>query len=94
VLAHQPVRSSWPALRIATAAELISLAILLINLATVHWRPVASLFGPVHGCAYLLVIALTVGIGRATTGTKLTALVPGIGGLLVLRQLPRTAEPK
>jgi len=33
-------------------------------------------------------------IGRAITGTKLTALVPDIGGLLVLRQLPRTADPK
>jgi len=36
------VKPSWPALRIAAAAELISLAVLLINLATVHWRPVAS----------------------------------------------------
>jgi hypothetical protein len=73
-------------LRTAALVELLSLVLLLANLATVHWPPVASLLGPVHGCAYLFVIGATL---RVTTDlrTRLLAGVPGIGGLLVLRRL-------
>lgn len=73
-------------LRAAALVELISLILLLANLVTVHWAPVASLLGPTHGCAYLFVIGATL---RAAPGrrTRLTALVPGIGGLLVLHRL-------
>jgi len=52
-------------LRAAAPVELISLALLLVNLATVHWQAVASLFGPVHGCAYLFVIGATIHKSRA-----------------------------
>ena len=78
--------NSLPALRIAAAAELATLVVLLVNLATVHWPQVSSAVGPTHGCAYLFVIMLTVRQSR-TGRTRATALVPGIGGLLVLRQL-------
>ena len=66
--------------------ELVSLALLLVNLATVHWAAVASLLGPTHGCAYLFVIGATIRESRATS-TRLLAIVPGIGGLLVIRRL-------
>jgi len=73
-------------LRIAAGAELGTLAVLLTNLATVHWPQVSSTVGPTHGCAYLFVIILTAHQSRATR-TRATAVVPGIGGLLVLWQL-------
>jgi hypothetical protein len=73
-------------LRIAAIVELATLFVLLTNLATVHWPQVSSLFGPTHGCAYLFVIILTVRQSRAVR-TRATAVVPGVGGLLVLRQL-------
>ena len=73
-------------LRVAAGIELATLVVLLTNLATVHWPAVSSAVGPTHGCAYLFVVALTVGRSRVTR-TRLTALVPGVGGLLVLRQL-------
>ncbi|MGW1102403.1 hypothetical protein [Streptomyces sp. NPDC002540] len=38
-------------LRIAAVVELVSLTVLLINLATLHYPAVASLTGPIHGCA-------------------------------------------
>ncbi|GGP55321.1 DUF3817 domain-containing protein [Saccharothrix coeruleofusca] len=76
-------------LRIAAAVELASLVVLLANLATVHWPPLSSLIGPTHGCAYLFVVLATLRHSGATTPIKLTALAPGIGGLLVLRQLTR-----
>ena len=77
---------SFPLLRSAALVEFLSLLLLLANLATVHWPPVASLLGPVHGCAYLFVIGATVQATRDRR-TRLTAVVPGIGGLLALRRL-------
>ncbi|AGL20631.1 hypothetical protein [Actinoplanes sp. N902-109] len=76
-------------LRPAAAIELGSLLVLLLNLATVHWQTVAGLVGPLHGCAYLVVIGATVHASRDLR-TRLTALVPGIGGLLATRRLAAT----
>jgi hypothetical protein len=73
----------------AALVELVSLALLLINLATVHLPAVASLLGPVHGCAYLFVIGATIRESLATK-TRLRAVVPGIGGLLVIQRLTKT----
>lgn len=80
--------------RLTALAELLTLAGLLANLATVHLKPVTSLLGPAHGCAYLVIVLTTWRNGRAPAAAKLTALLPGIGGYLVLRRLAgRTAEP-
>ena len=76
-------------LRIAAHAELISLVIMLANLATAHLKPISSLMGPTHGCAYLFVIGATWRLQQATNTTKATAVIPGIGGLLALRHLGR-----
>ena len=57
-------------LRIAAHVELISLIILLANLATAHLKPISSLIGPAHGCAYLFVVAATWNLKRAATTTK------------------------
>jgi hypothetical protein len=73
--------------RAASWAELISLAVLLLNLATVHLDPVTSLGGPVHGCAYLIVVILTLRHPGLSAGTRMLGLIPGVGGLLVLRRL-------
>jgi hypothetical protein len=76
-------------LRIAARVELISLLLLLANLATVHAGWVATLLGPLHGCAYLVVI----GAGWQATRRarpRLLAVVPGIGGLLTERALRRS----
>ncbi|MFF7725442.1 DUF3817 domain-containing protein [Streptomyces sp. NPDC008001] len=81
-------------LRIAANAELASLVVMLANLATVHLRPVSSLMGPTHGCAYLFVVVATWRVAGASPATKASAFVPGIGGLLALRRLHRrTPEP-
>jgi len=74
-------------LRIAARAELLSLALLLANLVTVHRETVSSLTGPVHGCAYLFVVIAVLRAEGATTGAKVLAVIPGVGGLLALRRL-------
>lgn len=75
-----------PLLRIAVRVEALSLLVLLINLATVHIRWIATLVGPVHGCAYLLVIGVVLRTARAARPRWL-AVVPGVGGLLAERSL-------
>ncbi|PXY21380.1 DUF3817 domain-containing protein [Prauserella muralis] len=78
------------ALRLAAGAELATLAVLLANLTTVHWPQVSSAVGPTHGCAYLFVVILTARRSR-NPRTRAAALVPGIGGLLVLRRLAQAS---
>jgi hypothetical protein len=75
-------RTRW--LAVATTVELVTLAVLLVNLATVHWAPLASAVGPLHGTAYLVtaVLAWQLPVPR---GVRLRGLVPAVGGLLVLR---------
>lgn len=74
------------ALRIAAAVEALSLAVLLGNLATVHHPTVTGIGGPVHGTAYLMVIASALLI-PAESAVRWLTLVPGVGGLLALRRL-------
>jgi hypothetical protein len=76
-------------LRIAARIELLSLTVLLANLATVHLKAVTTLVGPAHGCAYLFVVAATWRLRQATATTRAVAFVPGIGGLLALRSWTR-----
>jgi hypothetical protein len=69
----------------ASVVETTSLAVLVANLATVHHPLVTSTTGPVHGFAYLATIAIAFLLPLAT-GTRLLAMVPGVGGLLALRR--------
>jgi hypothetical protein len=70
------------ALRFAAAAEAATLVVLLANLATAHVDAISSLFGPLHGTAYLVTIALT-----WRTAARWIAVIPGVGGLLAVRRL-------
>jgi hypothetical protein len=71
-------------LKVAARVELLSLIVLLTNLATVHLPWVATLLGPLHGCAYLVVIGATLAATKRTS-PRLLALIPGIGGVLASR---------
>ena len=75
-------------LALATAVELATLTALLVDLATVHWAPLASAVGPLHGTAYLVtaVLAWQLPVRR---GVRLRGLVPAVGGLLVLHAAGR-----
>ncbi|WFB10166.1 DUF3817 domain-containing protein [Streptomyces sp. LX-29] len=76
-------------LRVAAAIELLSLLVLLGNLATVHVPAVASVLGPTHGCAYLFVVIAAIQAGAQGRG-RAKAFVPGVGGLLAVRHLDRS----
>ncbi|MEB3369590.1 DUF3817 domain-containing protein [Saccharopolyspora mangrovi] len=74
------------ALKIAAAAEAVTLALLLLNLVTVHAPELSSLLGPVHGTAYLITIAAA--LSTISTRARWLSLIPGIGGVLVLSRRP------
>ncbi|GGY86143.1 DUF3817 domain-containing protein [Streptomyces avidinii] len=80
-------------LRISATLELATLAVLLVNLGVLHLPALASAVGPVHGCAYLIVIiAVTRERGPDRAAVPLSA-VPGIGGILALRRLDAHRAP-
>ncbi|WP_067168954.1 DUF3817 domain-containing protein [Microtetraspora niveoalba] len=74
-------------LRIASAAEVITLVLMLANIATAHVPEISSLLGPAHGCAYLIVVVGTIRHAGADGRAKLLAILPGVGGLLALRRI-------
>ncbi|MGV2919106.1 hypothetical protein [Streptomyces alfalfae] len=74
-------------LRAAAAVEAASLALLLLNLATVHAPAASAALGPLHGTAYLVTIAATWTLRDVAPNARWLSLVPGVGGLLVLRRV-------
>ncbi|WP_214318786.1 hypothetical protein [Nonomuraea sediminis] len=78
-------------LRIAAAFEALSLVVLLVNLFTVHAKPVSSLVGSLHGMSYVAVIAAA-SMTSAVAGVRWLAWIPGIGGALALRRLRSANE--
>ncbi|MGW4059348.1 hypothetical protein ACWEGE_13760 [Amycolatopsis sp. NPDC004747] len=72
-------------LHVLGTAELVSLAVLLLNLVTVHHRTISGILGPVHGLAYTTTIVAAALLADGRSRVWLRALVPGIGGLLAAR---------
>jgi hypothetical protein len=69
-------------LRVASVGEAVSLAVLLVNLATAHLSAVASAVGPLHGFAYLATIATiaTAFLLPLPAAIRLLTLVPESDG--------------
>ena len=82
----RPARTT---LRVAAAVELVSLSVLLVNIATGNAHSVAALVGPIHGIAWLFVVFTTWRDPRRTAGIAVLGVIPGIGGMLALRALGR-----
>ena len=79
-------------LEVLSVLELVSVAALLVNLATVHADDVASALGPAHGALYLAV-AVTALLGQGLLlHTRLLALVPVLGGVFTLVNVRREAR--
>lgn len=82
---------------VAAWVEVATLVVLVTNRLTVGVDAVASLVGPVHGTAYLIVVVLGLAAARAHWSARVVALVPGVGGLLSTwlrrRHSARTDQP-
>lgn len=78
------MRPALRALEILSILELVSIALLLLNLVTLHLRPVTAALGPTHGALYLAV-AVTALLARGLLPrTRWMALIPVAGGVLTL----------
>ncbi|WP_428341193.1 hypothetical protein [Mycobacterium sp.] len=76
-------------LAVLSVLEMVSVLVLLMNLATVHNPTVASVLGPAHGAVYLAV-AVTALLGRGlSTRTRISALVPVLSGPLTMVNVRR-----
>ncbi|WP_223623056.1 hypothetical protein [Microbacterium sp. EST19A] len=79
-------------LEVLSVLELLSIAVLLINLATVHVDGVASVLGPLHGALYLAVAVIAL-LGRGLMlRTRLMALIPALGGVFTLINVRKEAR--
>ncbi|MFD1939715.1 MULTISPECIES: hypothetical protein [Nonomuraea] len=78
--------------RAAAYTEVISLVLMLANLATAHIREISSLLGPLHGCAYLVVVIGVLRLPSAGRRARLLAFLPGIGGWLSIRSMETAAR--
>ncbi|MBW0105134.1 DUF3817 domain-containing protein [Pseudonocardia sp. KRD-291] len=76
-------------LTLLAAVELGSLTLLLANLATVHVPVVATILGPLHGCAYIATIIGTAMYAGPRSLPTLLAIIPGVGGTLAMATLRR-----
>lgn len=77
------------ALSALSALELISVLVLLGNLATVHDPAVTRILGPLHGALYLTV-AVTAMLGHGLAmRTRMGALVPVLSGPLTMVNVRR-----
>ena len=88
-LLERPSRRGAPAWLVALAVlETLSLVVLVTNRLTLDLRPLAAALGPVHGAFYLAIVLGAV-LLRLGTRSVLLALVPVVGGLLVVRAARR-----
>ncbi|MEV6825259.1 hypothetical protein [Amycolatopsis sp. NPDC051102] len=81
-------------LHVLGSVELGTLALLLLNLVTVHHRTISGVLGPVHGLAYTATIITAVLLAGGRTQVWLRAFVPGIGGLLAARAVGSRPVPE
>ncbi|MFJ3913481.1 DUF3817 domain-containing protein [Streptomyces vinaceus] len=85
---HPPSRL----LRLSAPVELLSLVVLLVNVAFLHQEAVASVIGPLHGCAYLIALIAAAREAGPDRTVTLLAVIPGIGGMFALRRLTAPAR--
>ena len=75
-------------LRVAGIIEVVTLTLMLANLATVRIDAVGSTLGPIDGIVYIAVVILSF-LQPIHLRRRFLGLLPGVGGLLVLRARER-----
>ncbi len=76
-------------LAVLAAIEFGTLLVLLLNVATVHVPVVATILGPLHGCAYAAAIVGTAMRTGPISLPTLLSVVPGVGSSFAVALLRR-----
>lgn len=66
-------------------AEMVTLALMLLNIVTVHEPAISSVLGPVHGLAYTGTVIAGVLAAAGRHRIWALSLLPGVGGWLAYR---------
>ncbi|GAA1813281.1 hypothetical protein [Nesterenkonia flava] len=72
-------------------AEMVTLALMLVNIITVHEPLISSLLGPSHGLAYTGTVIAGILAAQGRHRVWVLSLLPGIGGWLAYRAALRSA---
>ncbi len=72
-------------LHVIGSIELLTLILMLLNLATVHLPAISHILGPLHGLVYTATVVAAILLMNGIHRVWLLALIPGIGGLLAAR---------
>ncbi|MFN6542317.1 hypothetical protein [Mycolicibacterium nivoides] len=79
-------------LGVLSVLELVSVLVLLVNLATVHDEALAHVLGPAHGALYLAVAVIALFGRDLTARTRIGALIPVLSGPLTMVNVRREAK--
>ena len=75
------IKVLFPAFLTLAALEIATLAVLVLNLATIHDAVIARIIGPIHGVIYLTVALIALLSPGLTWTTRLSGVVPVVGGV-------------
>lgn len=71
-------------LAVLATLELATLAVLLINLFTIHARPITQAMGPIHGAVYLVIVVIMIFAPGFRVVDRVLGCIPVIGGTVAL----------
>jgi hypothetical protein len=77
---------------VLSVLELVSVLVLLVNLATVHDEALAHVLGPAHGALYLAVAVIALFGRDLTARIRIGALIPVLSGPLTMVNVRREAK--
>jgi len=84
-----PTRSLLTVVAVLAMLELASLTALLVNLFTVHLRPITQMTGPLHGVVYLTIVVIMIFAPGFRRLDRFLGVIPIVGGALAVTRMIR-----
>lgn len=82
--APTPSRRMLIVLAVLAVLELATLGVLLVNLATVHARPITQAMGPIHGAVYTTIVVIMIFAPGFGVVDRVLGCIPVVGGAIAL----------
>ena len=85
-------RGTRRVLVVAATFELLTVTVLLVNLARVHERSITQTVGPLHGIVYLVVVTLVLFARGLRPIARILGCLPVLGGVAALLAARRSDD--
>jgi hypothetical protein len=79
-----PSRRVLLLLAVLAVLELATLGVLLVNLFTVHARPITQAMGPIHGAVYTTIVVIMIFAPGFRVADRILGCIPVVGGAIAL----------